>query len=253
MDTIIDNARVTIQNIHIRIEFTLDDKLLAFGVGLGGFQLSTVDDQNRPLRVVIPRAQKFRKRASVEDLSVYFDTDDVEPISVDSRFDAEMRAKVFGNHEYVLSPFTSECLLIHTRNDPLALKNVFEVATQFLKLQLGYAQCRYILRVSALWSSLLKRRRFATCLCPKDFEAEGANWCYLQRCAMLKARPYAFHIDVALVVLRNRVNYYRLCQEMVSKKGPHPILSSRIKNVERAMGPTASLYLRRYAEARLEQ
>ncbi|KAK8891147.1 hypothetical protein M9Y10_028353 [Tritrichomonas musculus] len=258
IDTVIDNARVNIKNIHIRLEYPQQFGIYALGLIIPSLSFNTCDKNRVPLTQVVPNNTKILYKLLVLNrFAVYFDTVAPDPIDL-NYFEAQMKSSMTSkDHQFIFHPLTLECLLLHTRNVPGKLKNELTVSTQQFKITIDYSQCRAILEFNQKWAMFNRRRKYAACARPKNLQAIAETlpgqrrfWIYIYRCAKMKNRPNEFRPELALKILKNRERYVQLYRKKEGqKKGPHPILKKKIKSLDEEIGSQAALFLRQYASA----
>ena len=74
IDTVIDNARVNIKNIHIRIEMPQQFGIYALGLIVSSLTFNTCNENKIPLMQMVPNnIQKLYKILVLNNFSVYFD------------------------------------------------------------------------------------------------------------------------------------------------------------------------------------
>jgi hypothetical protein len=263
MSTVIDNARINIQNIHVRLEFNLGTTFVAIGFVIPQISLFTVDEQNVPVKTF----QKFkvlRKQLRFVELSIYFDTTS-EPVDLDD-FDVwmqYMQSKV--EHQYVMKPLTVECILIHSR-DPQDVKNRLSVLTRTVGFSIDFLQCRALLEIQKKWNAFLLKRNFATCYRPIESAQPFDLWAYAQRCAIHKLRPHVFKPSFALTILRNRKEFIQLYRKKApasARANPkamvNPMMLMRsfslgtLDKLQKSMGPEATALLTAMAEEEISR
>ena len=92
--TIINNLKVEINNLHIRVEHKIKGRTVAFGVFLPSVKVTTID--NKGIEVFVSKAKTLRKKLSIQGLSIYLDSDG-KPMSLGPDFNASMRASMTAN------------------------------------------------------------------------------------------------------------------------------------------------------------
>ncbi|OHT13818.1 hypothetical protein TRFO_15940 [Tritrichomonas foetus] len=257
INTVIDNARVNIKNIHIRVELPQDGGIYAAGVVIPSLSLFTCDQNKIQLNHIVQHSSpKLYKLLTLTDFAIYLDTL-VDHVNLNN-FEREMNQLLMSrNHQFVFHPFTLECILLHTRNVPNMLKNILTISTHQLKLSFDYSQCRTILQFNSRWAMFTKRRKYAACARPKYLNQiaetqEGMRlfWMYIFRCAKQKNRPNEFYPHIALKILQNRAKYLKLYRKKEKqKKVPHPIIKKQLKTLDAKVGSQAALFLKEYASA----
>ena len=254
INTVIDNAKVDITEIHVRIHFETETGLKALGLIIDQFTLFSVDEAGHVLEKVTQGADVVRKRVELNRLSLYLDTDVPDDADFDDGFLETMSELMdTGEHQLLMEPFSVKCSLVHTRSDPNVLKNVLTMETDTLILALTYEQCKALFEVQALWSKWASRANYAGCARPKDNAGEGPWWMYVHRCAVQRNRPNEFRPGMALDILKNRANYTEWLETKMDRSVPHPFVEMRMKKLEGEIGETATLFLKRYAQARIRK
>lgn len=239
-DTIIDNARLSIKNVHIRLEYVLSGKkFVAAGFVVPRIEFFTVDRDNE----IITTVQKFpvlRKRLEMEDLAMYFDTtaEEVNLANFEGTMQMLMSKRYIRDHQLIMEPLSIECILVHTRNNPEAIKNQLRVTTKEIGFSVDFMQCRAFLEVSSVWKKLLKRRNFSHCHRPKEgrkVEDKSVFWRYMHRCARAKAyNNLIFEPEIAMNVLRTRQKYLKLYKKkLASSKKKAGALSTVLSTIQR--------------------
>jgi hypothetical protein len=201
---------------------------------------------------VVPNAKRLRKRVKLDELSVYLDTMGVEPVSIGPSFEQQMEEEFESpEHQFVLSPFSFECIITHTRGNPDVAKNVFNAVAQRLRLSLDYSQVQWMMRLYVWWSNVTRKRKFAKCGRPTQ-PTELGMFAYVHRCAAMKLAPNRFDFQLAFAILQNRKTYTTLYRQMVNK-GASPIITGQLKTIEGKLGPKATRVLKQYATALIEK
>ena len=254
INTVIDNARVDISEIHVRIHFETDTGLKAFCLLIDQLTLVTVDDHDQVLEKVSQGANIVRKRLELSRMSLYFDAEVTDDVDLDEGFlDSMSELMDTGAHQLLMEPFSVRCSLVHTRNDPNVLRNVLNIETDTLVLALTYEQCKALFELQRLLEKWTSRAKYAGCARPKDKAGEVPWWMYVHRCAVQRNRPNEFKPKMALDILRNRANYTEWLETKMDKSVPHPFVEMKMKKLEGEIGETATLFLKRYAQARLKK
>ena len=263
INTVIDNARVSIQNIHIRLEIQHATGPISVGAIIPSLTLNTCDSNKVPLMHIVQRsATELHKLLMLSDFAVYLDTMDVFVDLNSGVFEQQMFDQIQPNykHQFVLHPFTLECLLKHTRGNSSNFKNILSASTLKLTIALDYMQCRTLIDINKRWAMFGKRRKYAACARPKNFnvviEKEDSYpeiydiWQYTHRCSVQKNRPNEFNPVIALKILKNRQKYLKLYRKKEKqKKVPHPIIKKQLKTLEAKVGSQAALFLKEYSSA----
>lgn len=253
-NTVIDNARIDIENIHFRIEIPWRNSNVALGFIIPKISMHTVDENNQQIKV-IKRFQILRKLLTLERLSIYFDIY-TEPVELNENFLCTMVQLMKSDwpHQYIMSPLTIECLLIHTRNNPDAIQNQLEILTKDIFFSLDFLQCRALLELNEEWKRFSIQRKYAHCLRPLNFESTSDNWLYAHRCAISRAFHHIFKPKLAVIILSNRQKYLKAYRKLHTDT-KNPLIKSlkvfdpSLEKLENKIGPQASLFLRQFAEA----
>ena len=248
-ESVIDNLKVNIKNIHIRIEFPTEPYPICIGVVLPSLFIQTVDENNQP--IAKKKEDKFvRKQLLINDFSIYFDTLS-EQVNVDNFYET-MQKKMFSDHQYLFNPTVFECILIHTKDKTQEITNKIEIFIKDINLCLDFHQCRSILQLNLIWSRFAKRRKYVSCMRPSDFRMFNEVWLYAHKCAILKNRQHVFKPDLGLTILKNKANYIEIYKQAKVSKLSSALLGSpkqKLEALEKKIGKAATVYLRELAEA----
>lgn len=265
ISNVIDNARILIKNIHIRLEFkfsppsinqqfTHEDNIVAGGLIIPELSFITVDDNDTPIMKVI-HSKRIRKRFNLNNLSVYFDTHkqdgkSIRPVNLNDFLSDMKRIMLSSDHQFILNPFYINGFLIHSRGLPNMLKNVIEITTHQLKFSMDYNQAKAFIYFHQQWERFTIRRYYAICNRPTDITKLNDFWAYLHRCAIFKNRPNEFSPKLALIILKHRHEYLKLIRKYETQSSIlHPILDAQLNKLDKIAGPTASYFCREYSLA----
>ncbi|KAK8886447.1 hypothetical protein M9Y10_041910 [Tritrichomonas musculus] len=261
-ESVIDNLRVQIKNVHLRIEFPCDPKPIVIGIYTPEILFNTVDEKGNTI-TTIQHPKYVRKQFTIKDFSIYFDTDSqLMEIKDDSQFQSQsqsiqyfvdlMMAKMNEDHQYIFSPTVFKSVLIHTKDKTQKITNQVQTRIDKIQLNLDLPQCRSIIRLNYLWSQFTKRRKYANCMRPPTLNKPSEVWQYAHRCAVLKNKPHIFKPYLALTILKARIKYVELFKQAKVSKLSASLWGSpkqKLVALEKKVGPTASIYLREYSEA----
>lgn len=252
LEAVIDNIRISIENIHIRVEIKRDQHPIAIGLVIPELRIITVDEDNQPV-LEITHPKFVRKQCLLSDLSIYFDTDNKQYDLRD--FENVMRDGMDDEHQYLLEPVTVDSLLIHTRDKSELVTNRIEATTPGIKVVLDVQQCHALLYVGKLLKKFHKIRTFSRCGRPQSFEEVGSAWVYANNCAVFQNRPYEFDPEYALSFLTHRVAYLELYRKAKNSQLSANLLGSprqKLQALQKKLGKVA-LSLDEYSRTRIEK
>ena len=109
-NSIIDNLRVNLKNIHLRIEIPIKDHYIALGIMFSNIFIYTVDEHNQ-LYFTPNSATTIYKRAEVENFTIYLDPETSSFCG--DNFSNLMLNSMKENHHNILNPFSFEINLNH--------------------------------------------------------------------------------------------------------------------------------------------
>lgn len=261
-ESIIDNLKVLIKNIHIRIEFPCDPLPIVIGLSTPEISINTVDDKDQVI-TTIQHPLFLRKQLLIKDFSIYFDTNKGQiQIKDDSKFQTStqavedftslMRAIMKEDHQYLFNPTTFKSIMIHTKDKNQTITNKIETTIDKILINLDLLQCRSIIQLNTIWSQFLKRRKYVNCIRPISFNNLSETWKYAHKCAIVKIQPYVFKPYLALMILKNKNKYIELFKQAKVSKLSASLLGSpkqKLDSLEKKVGKTATIYLRELAEA----
>ncbi|OHT11685.1 hypothetical protein TRFO_03923 [Tritrichomonas foetus] len=248
-ESVIDNLKVSIKNIHIRIEFPSEPSPICIGLILPEITILTVDEDNKPIEKIV-HPHFVRKQLLIKDFSIYFDTLS-EQISLDN-FNETMVKSMTSDHQYLFMPTVFESILIHTKDKTEAITNKIETYIDNIELCLDFHQSRSILTLNTLWRQFMKRRKYVNCLRPDSFSKSDEVWKYAHKCAIVKNSHHVFKPALALAILKNKSKYIDLYKQAKVSKLSAALLGSpkqKLDFLEKKVGKDATIYLRELAEA----
>lgn len=262
IESIIDNVRVLIKDIHIRIEFPSEPNPICIGLTIPEFSINTVDEKNNII-TTIQHPLFVRKLLLIKDLSIYFDTiqEQIEipddslfktPAESVTAFAQLMQRLISSEHQYLFQPTTIRSLLIHTKDVKRPITNKIETTIDNISLSLDFHQCRSILRLNSIFRKFMKRRKYFNCNRPSPFSNFKNVWQYAHNCAIVKNTPHVFKPDLALTILTHRNAYTQLYRQAKVSKLSAGLLGSpkqKLQSLEKKVGRTATIYLREWADA----
>ena len=112
--TIINNLKVDVVNVHIRIEHQTAGRTIALGVVLPLVNVCTIDENGND--VFVSKATVLRKRLTIKGLSIYMDTD-VEPMDLNpATFNGRMRDSMKDEHSWILKDFGLTAVFLMPRS-----------------------------------------------------------------------------------------------------------------------------------------
>lgn len=254
-ESVIDNLHVQIKNIHLRIEFPCDPKPIIIGISIPDIAFETVDEKDNVV-LGIQHPKFVRKRLTIKDFSIYFDTNQEmmeikDDDSIQSFTDLMMKM-MKKDHQYLFKPTDFKSVLIHTKDKTEKITNQVQTTINEIALNLDLPQCRSIVHLNYIWSQFMKRRKYTNCMRPISFNKVNETWQYAHKCAILKNRPHIFKPYLALTILKSRLKYLDLFKQAKVSKLSANLLGSpkqKLVSLEKRVGPTAAIYLREYAEA----
>lgn len=254
LNSVYKNARISIRNIHIRIEIEREFTTMAFGLSIQSIDVKSVDKDRKEIHVDKDDVV-IRKRVLITALLVYFDTisEPMDLINFDFKMEEEMRNP---RHQFILEPTYIDGILIHSRLKQNPIRNQFDVVTGDFLLNLDFQQAREIMNLYKDFMEFNLRRKYLHCMRPPVFENTQQCWEYMFRCAIAKIRPYEFHPEQAMAILKSRKKYLSQLKKVIDPSGLKIIKGYRnrkIKEIEDGIGPGATLFLRAYCEAVIQK
>ncbi|KAH0793951.1 vacuolar associated sorting protein [Histomonas meleagridis] len=166
-ETIIDNVRINIENIHICVEIPIEETTISIGLVIKKINLSTLDENDKVITSIV-HPKSVHKGLTITGLAAYFDTfSDQIPIDL---FQQTMKDQITGEHQFLLSPTDISTILIHSHDPQDKYTNQLSVNIPKIKLGLDFHQCRALVSLSSMVRKLQNSRRYASCNRPKSFE-----------------------------------------------------------------------------------
>ena len=254
LNAVYKNARISIKNIHVRIEIEREFTTLAFGFSIQSIDVTSVDKDRKEV-YVDKHDVVIRKRVLITALLVYFDTisEPMDLVNFDVMMEREMRNI---NHQFILEPTYIDGILIHSRLKQNPIRNQFDIVSGDLLFNLDFQQAREIMNLNKDFMEFNLRRKYLHCMRPPVFENTQQCWEYTFRCAIAKVRPYEFHPETAMAILKSRKKYLSQLKKAVDPSGFKLVKGYRnrkIKEIEDKIGPGATLFLRAYCEAVIQK
>ena len=253
INTIIDNMRINIRNIHLCIEYQGQIQSFSFGFFLPLLTLITVDENNNPLPKV-SRSSIIRKQFKIQNMSIYLDVGSSN-INLNN-FQEEMFKQMDVNensHQFILVPFSIDINFIHNRNKDTKIKNDISISLPQISILLDFLQCRALNDLNKTWNLFSKRRKFAHCHRPNNFNQFSDVWKYLHRCAISKTQFLSFNQNLAHSFLSNKTKYLKLYRKATNSKVKVPFAEQKLNKFESKLYFGASALLRQYSEAIIEK
>ncbi|EAY03106.1 hypothetical protein TVAG_415400 [Trichomonas vaginalis G3] len=202
--TVIDNLIIDIQDIHIRLEFKIQDKIISAGIVIPSIQVFTIDD-NGNKAFISQKPKILRKKVFIQNLSVYLDTN-TNPID-NQKFLSEITAQSKGNHQYILKDFTFDTIWEHNNEKSLISDN-FIADIPIIDIALDRLQWYAIDQLSWQQYMFNKQRLYRGCGRPdrpaRSERSAGLWWYFANNAAKVKKHPQLLDTQAALTFLKNR-------------------------------------------------
>lgn len=231
---VIDNVKVSLNNMHIRMELHVDNQIAAIGLMVKNIEVFSVDENDKP-HFYNAQETLIRKKIIIRDLGVYIDPN-ANYIDTNDIF----QSMTSTNHDFIIEPFTTDTIL--TVNKQINADQRFQVdfVAPVIKIVMNKLQYLGIQALSRQLHHFRIRRSFAHLGRPNKSVEEGTGmwWLYANKTALYINQPTEFDPSNALKVLRNRKKFVELCRQK----------NDKVKEMEDELGPSASILLRSYAE-----
>jgi hypothetical protein len=245
--TIIDNLKVQLTNLHIRIEQKIGDRLIAIGVVLPRIRVYTIDDSGKEI-FVSNSAPVVKKKLVIEGLSIYLDPR-ATPID-ENAFQQQMLAGMQDEHDYILRGFALEAIWEHPKTETATFANRISVTLNAINLAFNACQSRSLQEMQQQKRLFDLRRFYAPCLKPEEVPESPAGvqswWGFAHRSGYKKLHPIAFTVRHAVTFLKNRSAELKTLKQILLK--PNPKKDPAVLNKMKAKwGDEVYLLFRAYA------
>ncbi|KAH0792042.1 hypothetical protein GPJ56_004051 [Histomonas meleagridis] len=247
--TIINNLRVNITDIHIRVEHHIGNKRVAFGIIIPSISVFTVDENMK--EVFVPTTPNvLRKVVSLKGLSIYLDTD-TQSFDDSTNFKAKMKEAISSEHQFILHNFSIQGVLVHNIKEVLDFSNLLKFSTNIINLSLSSSQYRVIRELQMEQTRFNRRRFFSSCgkpnREPRSPRSSGLWWRFFYNCTIKKRNPIVFDPKTALTFLKNRKKYLKDLSTMLTKPNPKKD-QEELDKLQEKFGTDVVILLRLYAK-----
>ena len=235
-DKIIDNIQINIQNLHVRVDLPIgDDSIVSVGFMIESLNVYSVNELLNEC-FITPLSNVVRKKANISNLSFYIDTLSKK---IEGNFENEMLNSFHLDHQYLLKPFTFDCVYISKRR----VGNQLLINTSSLELVINSLQWKGLLILEEQYRQFSRRRQFSHCgrpdRYPRSSRSSGLWWRFIHRCTIAKKNPQSIEIINAIDILKNRKRYVTLYQNGTKDE---------IKAFEKRFELSTVIFLRNYAK-----
>ena len=222
--SILEQLKVEIKNIHVRIEFEQNGETVAFGVTIPLIEVIGTEKSKENF---------LTKKLVIHDLSIYMDTNTEKIQILDEKtnnkqqvvdnFKSTMMNSIYkGNHKNILNNFTFEASLEHSLKATASILNTLFLNTKGFDLLLSRQQYTCFLRIYKEYTEFAKVLYFAPLGRPTildESEESCEKWFnYAHRCAKKKVDPLNFNIKTAMLFLKNRKSMLQPLQAFLQEK-----------------------------------
>lgn len=275
---IVDNIEIVITNIHIRYEdnrISIPNKCLSAGMTIGSIKLATTDDQWKEAFVI--RGAKtgkdqisdiIRKLGILEDLSVYWNVDDNNPMEnmTPEIWLSNMKAMIFSNSQSnQVNPFMNKLDYIIAPPDQLTLKIIHRdkstletpkldltVSSSTIRVHFDRTQYQQILGVIATFSQLERYKQMSVYR-PRVRPTQDARawWKYAYKLVLGKDLSVGNKFETMIKCKRKRERYMQLLKSAKKSKIKNPNVepaeSIEIAEIEESLPFDSLLIFRKLA------
>ena len=253
MGKIIDNLEVNIKNVHIRVELSQSsDQYTTIGLMIKNISVYSVNNQNEKA-FIVGEHEFVNKKIDIEGLALYIDTNKKTIDITDNEiFVKEMsEIETIHEHQYILNHFNFQS------NAKIKVRNISkeDIRTQIqlsitdaINFALDENQWLSINHIMKEYNNFQLRRVYSHCGRPnrpvRSYRSGGLWWAYANNCAIETVSPSKFDPKTALTILKNRKKYFEIYKQKDIVE---------LEHFEEGVGPTASLFLKLYAESKISQ
>lgn len=238
---IVDNLKVSIKNIHIRMELNNKGTLTAIGLVIKSIDLYSVDEKGEP-KIYPAQSKIIRKKLVINGLGLYVDPN---ANYIDTNDIYESMASMY--HQFIIDPFSTETTVVLNKGANPDQRISVYLYSPTIKIVMNKLQYLGISALVRQFNYFVIRRSFSHCGRPdiaiEDEISSRLWWNYATKSASYMKEPSIFYPQNALKVLRNRKKYV----ELVQSKDP------KLEDLEDKLGPSSVVLLRSYADYVIKQ
>lgn len=209
-ESILENMKVKITNIHIRIEHEINKQKVSLGVIIPEIQISTTDENGNSIQQNTSKS-KIYKQLLLTNLSIYIDTNNGRNEITPDQFNCAMMNSINDkNHQFILNHFSFNASYIHS-NCKADFVNMLNITTPTIQLQLTQNQYNIIHQLLIDNRKYRSKAFYDSCERPNEYPTADGNskiplqwWNYTFRCFEKRQYPNSFHPNIALIFLQHR-------------------------------------------------
>lgn len=261
--SIIDNLRVIVSNIHIRLEYESGNRKIAIGIMIPLIKVCTIDGNNNEIDVNNSDSM-IQKKLVLSNLSIYVDTecshltDGIRNQSID--FQTEMKKLMQANHQFILHNFSFEVIYNHFKSGagPIQFGNILQFTATPINLSIDLFQYRCFVSLQNENNKFNRKRFYASCGRPDEFPTEDSKqesdiwWRFLTRCSYKKKHPFTFNPQKALIFLKKRQKTFDALSQILLNPNPKKD-DEYLSKLQEKYGGDVVLMFRAYAKMRTER
>lgn len=252
--TVINNLKVKINDIHIRIESYSGGKKIAFGVMVDSISAFTVDENLKEVFVATSN-DVIRKVVSLQGLSIYLDPVS-DTLDNDDFINGMKQSMSDENHNYILKKFGIQGVLFHSIKKDSEFENIIKFSTNIINLAFNKAQFDVMKELQFEQARFNRRRFFINCgkpdRYPRSQRSSGLWWRFFYNCAMKKKNPILFDTKKAIVFLKNRRKHLNEISEMLLNPNQSKD-KNRIEELSEKYGSDIIVLFREYAKMTIKK
>ena len=246
--TILNNLKVEVVNLHIRLEHEVGGRTVALGVILPLVKVCTVDEQGND--VFVSNATVLRKRLTIQGLSIYMDSD-AKPMETDPKlFNNAMRADMKAAHNFLLKDFNLNTTFVmpsKKSGEPSRLS----INAPAIDLKFDAFQYLSLMEMQAEVRKFELVRFYATCGRPTrpvaSERSAGLWWAYTKNAAWKQKHPITFNVANAITFLQNRKKVFPDLSKMLLKPNPKDD-EKKLDKLEEKWGTDVFVQFRAYTK-----
>ena len=271
LSSIINNLKVHLKNIHIRLE-TPDEPFLSAGIILKELLLSNVDENGKECVVDPSIVKKSKKNLTVDSLTVYIDPMITRELSSENFLEYMERNVTDIPHQNIIDEFSfsSDLIIDNTideqHNGDEYFRYIFNFFADQIQMNLTEEQYKGLVNLLNLSMKFKEKLKYEHCCRPYEFPKSNEDpinrkwFIYSLQCVEEKKNPNKVYIKDMLQMLKNRKKYSALWQLKNEKtKGNDQSLVNEwnkskefqeLTNIEIELPLNTILFLRSYSEAK---
>ena len=200
---IVNHLEVNVEKIHIRLEVRHGENVSSVGVVINRIESYTVNQETKEKEFITEERDVICKLVRLDGVSIYVDAESMEVNR--EKFVEDMEISRTSPHNFILKDFAMDATVLIPMKD---ISHRFDVSVGISALNMLFDKDQWnsISLFIDAGNKCLLQRFYSSCGRPVEYKDEEVEawWMFANRAARRKRYPMEFHVDRALVFLRNR-------------------------------------------------